>query len=117
MAAVEKIHVADLTQHCGIEDGCLDEEVNSANYHEISKHLSKWKLIAPKLRFTDDEVESIDADNPKAEEKRVSFIKSWKQKFAMRATYRVLIQSLLSIERVDDARGVCQILKANKSEW
>ena len=105
------IVLQDLTRHCGVEETSLDEEVTSSYYHEISRHLSQWKQVAPKLKFTDDEVESIDEDNRKAEMKKISFLKAWKQKFAMKATYRALIESLLAIKRVEDARGVCQVLK------
>ena len=85
--------------------------VISAYYHEISRYLSEWKLIAPKVGLSDDEVAAIEEDNSKAERKRISFLETWKQKFAMKATYRVLIESLLGIKRVEDARGVCQVLK------
>ena len=77
----------------------VDEEVSYA----ISRYLSQWKLnIARKLRCTDDEVESIDAKAEVAEVKRISFLKAWKQKFAMKATYRALIESLLE-------GGGCQV--------
>ena len=47
--------------------------------------------------------------------KRISFLKAWKQKFAMKATYRALMESLLGIKRVEDARGVCQVLKDSQN--
>ena len=109
--AVVEIVLEDLIRHCGIQASSLDKEVTSTCYHEISRYLSEWKLIAPKVGLTDDEVESIDEDNTKTEMKRISFLKAWKQKFAMKATYRALIESLLGIKRVEDARGVCQVLK------
>ena len=46
----------------------------------------------------------------------MSFLKTWKQRFAMKATYKALIESLLNIERVEDARGVCQVLKRVQNE-
>jgi hypothetical protein len=110
MACVVTLEV--LTSRCGVEERVLDEEVASAQYCEIARHLSQWKRIAPRLGFTDNEVDSVDADNLKAEEKRVSFLKAWKQKFAIFATYRVLVGALLGIQRVEDARGIiCGIPK------
>ena len=107
------IVIEDLVHYCGIQASCLDKEVSYAYYFEISRYLSQWKLIAPKLKFTDDEVESIaeSTKNEVAEVKRISFLKTWKQKFAMKATYRALIESLLGIKRMEDARGVCEVLK------
>ena len=89
-----EISLKDIASHCEVKTSCLDEEVTSAYYHEVSRYLSKWKLIAPKLKFTDDEIESIDQDNLTAEMKRISFVKEWKQKFAMKATYRALMHGV-----------------------
>jgi hypothetical protein len=106
------VTLEDLARRCEVEERMLDVEITSAQYHEITRHLSQWKRIAPRLRFTDDEVDSIDAENPKAEEKRASFLKAWKQKIAIFATYRVLVGALLGIGRVEDARGIiCGIPK------
>ena len=63
MATPAEISLEDIASHCKVETSCLDEVVTSAYYHKVSRYLSKWKLIAPKLKFTDDEVESIDQDN------------------------------------------------------
>ena len=103
------MNVEELALHCGIQVSSLDEEVTSEYYIELSCHLSQWKLIARKVGLTDDEVAAIDA-KPEIE-KRVSFLETWKQKFATKATYRALIESLLGIKRVEDARGVCWVLK------
>ena len=116
MAMNMKVTIEELLDHCEVDWRLLGVEVTSEYYHQLSPHLSQWKNAAPKLRFTDDEVESIDNDNTKAEAKRVSFLKTWKQKFAMKATYKALIQSLLNIERVEDARGVCLVLKSARNE-
>ena len=115
MATHGEISLEDIADHCKVETSCLDEEVTSAFYHELSSYLSKWKLIAPKLKFTDTEIQSLDEDNAKAEMKRISFLETWKQKFAMKATYRALMESLLGIKRVEDARGVCQVLKDSQN--
>ena len=101
--------VEKLALHCGIQVSSLEEVVTSEYYIELSRHLSQWKLIAPKVGLTDDEVAAIDA-KPEIE-KGVSFLETWKQKVAMKATYRALIESLLGIKSVEDARGVCQVLK------
>ena len=103
------MNVEELALRCGIQVSSLDEEVSSEYCIEISGHLSHWKLIAPNVGLTDDEVAAIDAKP--AIEKRASFLETWKQKFATKATYRALIESLLGIKRVEDARGVCWVLK------
>ena len=108
---MECLLLVELLAHCGVEDSSLDKEVTSAEYREISRYLSQWKLVAPKLNITEEEVEAIENDEKKAEMQRIGFLRTWKQKFSMRATYRILIKALLNIQRAEDARGVCQLLK------
>ena len=115
MATSAEISLENIANHCEVKTSCLDEAVTSACYHEVSQYLSKWKLIAPKMKFTDAEVESIDQDNSSTEMKKVNFLKEWKQKLAMKATYRALMESLLGIKRVEDATGVCRVLKDSQS--
>ena len=115
MATSGEISLKDIASHCNVEESCLDKEVTSAIYHKISCYLSKWKLIAPTLNFTDGEVELLDEDNINVEMKRISFLRTWKQKFAMKATYRALMESLLGIKRAEDATGICQVLKESQS--
>ena len=97
--------------HCQLEEACLKREVCRDDYYDISKHLSEWKLLAPKLGLTDAEVEAINEENKKEEAKMVAFLRKWKQKFAWKATYRALIEALLGLQRAADATGVCQLLK------
>ena len=111
MASKVCASVQDLVQHCGIKEACLNAEVTPECFHDISRYLSRWKLLAPKLKLSSADIEDIEKDNRKAEEQRVSFLDKWKQKRSYEATYRALVESLLSIQRMEDARGVCCVLK------
>ena len=102
--------VQDLVQHCGTEEACLDAEVTPECFYDISRYLSRWKLLAPKLKLSSADIEDIERDNRKAEEQRVSFLDKWKQNRSYEATYRALVESLHSIKRMEDARGVCRVL-------
>ena len=111
MAFISLVKLCDLLSHCELEEAWLDREVCRDDYYDISKYLSEWKLLAPKLGLTDAEVEAILEENQKEEAKRVAFLRKLKQKFAWKATYRALIEALLGIQRAEDATGVCQLLK------
>ena len=110
MASPVKFSVQDLVKPCGITEACLDREVTYECFNDISGHLTQWKRIAPNLNVSKAEVEAIESEEQKAEMQRVSFLHTWKQKMAFKATYRALVDALLSIGRAEDARGVCQIL-------
>lgn len=111
MASLNLVSVQDLVQQCVLDEKYLEKEVIVKHFYEISCYLSAWKLLAPKLNISQTDVKDIESDNPKAEMQRVSFLEKWKQNMSIKATYRELVDSLLSIKRVDDARGVCLVLK------
>ena len=97
--------IPDLAKHCGISEASLETEVSRELIPQLSRCLSQWELLSPLLQI---DVDTIKSDNHKEEVKRVSFLEVWKQKMSFKATYRVLVESLLKIERVDDAKGVCR---------
>ena len=112
MAAVS---VQDLVEHCGLEESWLEREITGRCFHDLSRYLSDWRKLAPSLNLSRTDVDDIERDNPRAEAKRESFLERWEQK-SVKATYRALVDALLRIERVNDAKGVCQLLKG-KVRW
>ena len=106
------VSVQELVRSCGLEEASLESEVTYVHFDDISRYLSKWKRLATKMTISQPEVDDIESDHPnKAEMQKVSFLDTWKQKMTFKATYRVLMEALLSIGRAEDARGVCQILR------
>ena len=77
-------------------------------FPQISHSLTQWELLSPLMDISPADMDSIKGDNRKEEVKRVSFLEVWKQKMSFKATYRVLVESLLKIKRVDDAKGICK---------
>lgn len=101
------VSIQEVVTHCAVEEAWLDKEVLYTSFHDISQYLSQWKLLAPKLNISQSEVEAIESDHHKnAEMQRVGFLQKWKQKMSMKATYRALAESLLGIQRTEDARGM-----------
>ncbi len=68
-------------------------------------------MLAPILNLTPLDVEDIDKDSHREELKRNKFLSVWKQKQCEHATYRTLVVALCKIERREDARKVCEVLK------
>ena len=71
-----------------------------------------WKLIGKHLGLTEAEISAVDGDNRTVEEKRVGMLEKWKGKFAYRATYHKLIESLLSVGKSTDAIEACKVIRA-----
>ena len=104
--------VTSLLKHHGLSEDNLNQEVASDKIHEISTLLTDdWKLLAPKMNLTEAEVNEIERDNHSEELKKIGFLKKWKRKQSIRATYRVLVEVLISIGNTDGASKVCQLVK------
>ena len=95
--------------YCGVKEACLERQVIPDRFHEVSRYLSRWKLLAPKLNIPPAEVEKIEAENSTDEAQRDSFLKKWHD-LSEKATYKALVDSLWSIGQDDDARGICGLL-------
>ena len=71
-----------------------------------------WKLIGRHLRLTEADITAVDGDNRTVEEKRVGMLEKWKQKFAFRATFKTLVESLLAEGKFIDAVEACNVIGA-----
>ena len=110
--ASPKITLEELLESCGLEDASLSKKVENVEFFELSRYLTKWKLVALKLGISEADVDTI--ESKKVEMQGVTFLNVWKQRCAFKATYRALVDALLSIEQADDASGICQILKGKQ---
>ena len=102
----------DLLQHHGLSEDNLNQEIASEKIHEISTFLTDdWRLLAPIMNITGIAVKAIERDNHSEELKMLGFLTKWKQKQSIRATYRALVDVLMSNENSNDASKVCQLVK------
>ena len=113
--AKSSITLIKLVEHCGLDEDNLDIEITEDCFHEISRSLSDWRLLAPPL-LTGEEVEAIENNNRTEELKRNAFLKRLKQKLSIMATYKMLVCALLKIERGEDARKLCELVKCKGEE-
>ena len=108
------ISVQDLVESCGLELACLDREVTYEDFHEISHCLTQWQPLAPKLIQDNTKakaaVEAIESEHSSAVKQKIAFLDTWKERMAFKATYRVLVDALLSIGKAESARKVCKTL-------
>lgn len=112
MATLKSVKMEDLIKHYSLEEKQLDTEISSQYFHDITLFLSEWRLLASVLKgMGKPDIEAIERDNTKEENKRHDFLVHFKRKLAMKATYRELIRALLTIERADEAGKMCELLK------
>ena len=102
------ITLEDLTERYKIPSSVLENEVSDDDIRKISTFLESWKVVAPYLGLSKGQIEASDRDGKSEEEKRLLMLQRWKQAFVFKATYKELINALLSVARADLAVKVCK---------
>ena len=102
-----------LLNECNLVENDLNLVIEREYFPEISRSLTKWKVLALKLPILSEGVMAdITANESHEEDKRLDFLKKLKQKLSYNATYGLLVRNLLKIERAEDARSLCCHLKS-----
>ena len=106
--------------HCGradkIPEGVLNKAVSDEHIIEISTFLESWKLVGPHLDLSQGEIEAVERDGKTEAEKRLLTLQKWKQVLFFKATYKKLVEALLTVRRTDQAGKVCQICHNTQSQ-
>ena len=102
----------ELEQHYKIPEGVLNGIVSDEHLVNISTFLEAWKLIiiAPHFELNKGEIEAIENDGKSEEEKRLLMLQKWRQAFDFKATYKKLLEVLLTARRTEQAGKVCQTI-------
>ena len=77
---------------------------------DVAKLCVGWQLIGQYLKLTDAEISAVDGDKGTVEEKRIAMLGKWREKFAYKATYQVLIEALLAAGKSLCAIDVAKII-------
>ena len=110
MAVLRPVTVDDLVAEAGVRDIDLNQECLSSDLLVLSKVCDPWQLVGEHLQLTPPQISAIDEENRSVDMKRLRVLQKWKERFAYKATYRVLVEALLACEKVQQAREVCKIL-------
>ena len=74
-----------------------------------------WKLIGLYLNLSNGDIAAVDGDNRTVDEKRVGMLRRWKDQFAFKATYLLLIKALLACGWASEAIDACKTIVSGKS--
>ena len=77
---------------------------------EASRIIDYHKLVGYQLGLSEAEMTAINVNEREQELRRVVMLKRWKQKYAQEATYKKLIEALLSCRRAQQATELCKLL-------
>ena len=99
----------ELSMKVGVCHEKFNDSISDEHLYEISTFLTSWRRVAPFLKIYD--VEDIEQENKDEQVKRSKMLQKWKGIFGFKATYRKLVDVLLSLANADVAEKVCNLLK------
>ena len=100
--------VDELADQAGARD--LDRECTNVDFLDLHKFFDPWELTGQHLKLTQSQISAVDGDHKTTDQKRLGLLQKWKETFAHKATYRVLIAALLACGKAEQALEVCKIL-------
>lgn len=106
MAAVT---LEELVEEVGILEESLDQEIPDDHLRKIAQYLD-WRAAAPHLGLAEPEIEALLQADQSEREKRMNTLLNWRGRLGSQATYRRLVEALLSAVRADHAEEVCWLL-------
>ena len=108
MAAVT---LEELLKEVGVRPEILDESISDNHILVIASVLTSWRKVAAHLGLSEIDLDSLDQEGKSEQEKKLEALLKWKGRYAFKATYKKLIESLLSLAMADVAEKVCHLLK------
>ena len=111
MADPPSITVEELAKEAGLSLQCLDKAFREEKACILAEFCDQWELIGYHLRLVRADITTIKNDNETTDLRRISMLARWSEKFAYKATYRVLLEALIRSKHGKQARDLCRALK------
>ena len=111
MAYQSPITANELAEEAGLSLDCLKLPFRKNHAHILARFCDPWDGIGCHLGLDDAIISGIKEDNSIAEKRRIATLQSWKEIFAHRATYQVLVQALIEYGCVQKALDLCHKIK------
>ena len=91
----------------------LNERISDDHLCKIAVFLTSWRTVTPHLKLSENDLDAIERECKDEREKSLKALRKWKGKFAFKATYKKLVEVLLSLGMADVAEKICRLLKGN----
>ena len=114
-SALAELTLQDVTSQAGLQRlDILDQECSPEVLLSLAKHCVDQKLIGLYLNLSNGDIAAVDGDNRTVDEKRVGLLRRWKDQFAFKATYLLLIKALLACGWASEAIDACKTIVSGK---
>ena len=97
--AMAAITLEELVKEVGVCPEKLNESVSDDNLLEIALFLTSWRTVASHLDLDDNDLDDAEQGGRKVKDKSLKALQIWKGKFGFKATYKKLVEVLLSLSQ------------------
>ena len=105
------ITLEELLKEVGVHPEKLNEVASDYHLREIALFLTSWRTVASHLDLGENDLDDAEQGGRKVKDKGLRALQIWKGKFGFKATYRKLVDVLLSLAMADVAEKVCHLLQ------
>ena len=89
----------------------LNESISDDHLHEIAILLTSWRTVATHLELSESDLDDVEREEKDEQMKKLKALQKWKRNIGFKATYRKLVEVLLSLAMADVAEKICLLLK------
>ena len=104
------ITLEELLKEVGVHLEKLNKSISDDHLREIAIFLTSWQKVATYLELGENDLDDVEREKDE-QMKKLKALQKWKGKFGFRATYKKLVEVLLSLAKADVAEKVCRLLK------
>ena len=106
-----EITLEELLKEASVPPEKLNASISDDHLREIGIFLTSWRKVATYLKLNESDMDAIEQEEKGEQMKKLKALQKWKGKFGFKATYRKLVEVLLSLAKADVAENVCHLLR------
>lgn len=108
MAAITLDELLKETEICAEK---LNQSTSDEHLRAIAIFLTSWRTVAAFLGLSENDLDAVERQWNDEQDRRLNVLQKWKGKFGFKATYKKLVEVLLSLAKADIAERICHLLK------
>ena len=105
------ITLEELLEKVSVHPEKLNDSISDDHLREVALFLTSWRTVSSHLDLDENDLDDAEQGGRKVKDKSLKALQIWKGKFGFKATYKKLVEVLLSLAMADIAERVCNLLK------
>ena len=105
------ITLNELLKQTEISLAKLEKCTSDEHICAIAIFLTSWQTVTAYLGLSENDLDAVKQEGKNEQDKRLIALQKWKHKFGFKATYKMLVEVLLSLSMADIAEKICHLLK------